>query len=202
MGHPHRASTGFQEFGFCEHGCCVGVFLSYGCCTWLTMLACVPVLPLPPLVRCSVGLPDAVLSQDTRRLLLVSLGPWDGHASPLVLSWYQAPCLLRVLTLPLHQCFLCRAPVCARSSRPSTLLLAAGSTALSLSTILACVWPKGDVDGIAVEGLARGGYTLWPLWIWLYCVVFWFVQDTFKVGCASASAIVRRRCNVATASDE
>lgn len=77
--------------------------------------------------------------------------------------------------------------------------MAAGSTALSLSTILACVWPKGDVDGIAVEGLARGGYTLWPLWIWLYCVVFWFVQDTLKVGSASGLIIVRHRCRMATA---
>lgn len=25
-------------------------------------------------------------------------------------------------------------------------------------------------------------YSLMPLWIWLYCVVWWFIQDTFKVG--------------------
>ena len=24
-------------------------------------------------------------------------------------------------------------------------------------------------------------YKLWPLWIWLFCLVFWFIQDAFKV---------------------
>jgi hypothetical protein len=62
--------------------------------------------------------------------------------------------------------------------------MAAALTALSLSTTLACVWPKGELDHVLVEGLALKGddnYTLWPLWIWLFCIVFWFVQDALKV---------------------
>lgn len=47
--------------------------------------------------------------------------------------------------------------------------------ALSLSTVLACVWPEGELDHVPVEGLAlKGGdnYTLWPLWIWIFCVIW------------------------------
>ena len=31
--------------------------------------------------------------------------------------------------------------------------------------------------------LLQGGdnYTLWPLWVWLYCIFFWFIQDACKV---------------------
>lgn len=61
------------------------------------------------------------------------------------------------------------------SMRPGKLLLGAALVALSLSTCLACVWPEGTLDHVPVEGLARTGgddYTLWPLWIWIFCV-FW-----------------------------
>lgn len=67
------------------------------------------------------------------------------------------------------------------SVRPSPVLLVAGLLALSLSTTLACIWPTGYTDKVPVEGLAKGSYTLLPLWIWLYCVFWWFVQDAFKV---------------------
>lgn len=66
--------------------------------------------------------------------------------------------------------------------RPGNLLVGAAGVALGLSTLLACLWPQGQVDEIAVEGLTRGEYTLWPLWIWIYCFVFWLVQDALKVG--------------------
>lgn len=61
------------------------------------------------------------------------------------------------------------------SMRPGKLLMGAAMVALSLSTALACVWPEGELDHVPVEGLARTGgddYTLWPLWIWIFCV-FW-----------------------------
>ena len=59
---------------------------------------------------------------------------------------------------------------------PSPVLLAAAGVALSLSTTLACAWPRGTLDKQEVEGLAYGSYTLMPLWIWIYCVFWWFVQ--------------------------
>ncbi|MEW5303187.1 MAG: hypothetical protein WDW36_005903 [Sanguina aurantia] len=67
------------------------------------------------------------------------------------------------------------------SVRPSPILLIAAGVALSLSTALACIWPKGHTDGILSEGLAYGDYTLLPLWTWVYCIFWWFVQDTLKV---------------------
>lgn len=66
-------------------------------------------------------------------------------------------------------------------SMPSWLLLGAGCVALTISTVLACIWPKGTLDDIPIEGLARGSYQLWAIWVWLYCIVWWFVQDAFKV---------------------
>ncbi|KAI7845817.1 hypothetical protein COHA_000727 [Chlorella ohadii] len=70
------------------------------------------------------------------------------------------------------------------SMRPGKLLMGAALVALSLSTCLACVWPQGDLDHVQVEGLAlKGGdnYTLWPLWMWIFCVFWWWVQDLLKV---------------------
>jgi hypothetical protein len=67
------------------------------------------------------------------------------------------------------------------SSRPGNMLLGGAGLALSLSTALACAWPKGELHEIEVEGLALGEYRLWPLWVWLYCIVWWFIQDACKV---------------------
>jgi H+-transporting ATPase len=46
------------------------------------------------------------------------------------------------------------------SSRPGNLLLAGAGLALSLSTGLACGWPKGELHEIEVEGLSTGEYKL------------------------------------------
>ena len=29
--------------------------------------------------------------------------------------------------------------------------------------------------------MALGEYKLWPLWVWIYCVIWWWVQDACKV---------------------
>jgi len=95
------------------------------------------------------------------------------------------------------------------SHRPGTLLFGAAMIALGLSTTLACVWPEATLDSVAILGLTRQGkdvivpegvyaacgdlavdqpytlqfsdYTLWPLWVWIYCIVFWGIQDALKV---------------------
>jgi H+-transporting ATPase len=71
------------------------------------------------------------------------------------------------------------------SSMPSPILLAAAMFSLSLSTALASAWPTGVLDSVQISGLAihsdEHDYTLLPLWIWIYCIIFWFVQDAFKV---------------------
>jgi len=63
------------------------------------------------------------------------------------------------------------------SSRPSPILLGAACFALMLSTILACSWPRVHLDGMLVEGL-KGAL---PVYVWLYCIFWWFVQDVTKV---------------------
>ena len=79
------------------------------------------------------------------------------------------------------------------SSRPSPILLAAALFSLSLSTALASAWPAGVLDSVQIEGLAvhsdQHDYTLLPLWVWIYCIIFWFVQDAFKV---IANRLMRR----------
>jgi H+-transporting ATPase len=67
------------------------------------------------------------------------------------------------------------------SVTPSVVLSSAAGPSLMISTILACVWPEGLLDGLPVMGLAMGQYRLLPLWIWMYCILCWFIQDGFKV---------------------
>jgi len=67
------------------------------------------------------------------------------------------------------------------STLPAPILMGAGFIALTLSTILACAWPAGKSDGVYAMGLGRRKpYTL-ALYIWLYCIVWWFIQDACKV---------------------
>ncbi|KAG1661530.1 hypothetical protein FOA52_000040 [Chlamydomonas sp. UWO 241] len=67
------------------------------------------------------------------------------------------------------------------ASVPSPILLVCATLALTISTVLGCVWPDGRTDDIRTEGLALGDYTLMPLWVWLYCIVWWWIQDAIKV---------------------
>lgn len=67
------------------------------------------------------------------------------------------------------------------SSMPSPILLYASGLALTLSTILACAWPAGTVDGMYALGLARRSPKALPLYVWLYCIFWWIVQDVVKV---------------------
>jgi H+-transporting ATPase len=66
-------------------------------------------------------------------------------------------------------------------SRPSGILLCAGGLALTLSTILSISWPKGTLDGIAVEGMGRHPNQYLFFWVWFYCLLVWIVQDALKV---------------------
>lgn len=71
------------------------------------------------------------------------------------------------------------------SDRPSPFLAGAAVLSLAISTIVACFWGDGVIDGQHVRGLAlksgESSYTLWALWIWIYCIIWWFIQVGF--GC-------------------
>ena len=60
--------------------------------------------------------------------------------------------------------------------------MAAAAMALGVSTIVACAWPASNPDHIYTLGLGyREPYEL-ALYIWLYCIVWFFIQDACKVG--------------------
>ena len=76
------------------------------------------------------------------------------------------------------------------SQRPGKLLLAGAIIALGISTALACAWPAVSPDGIPTEGMVMGAgsYKLMPLWVWIYCIVWWWIQDAVKVRCGGGRA--------------
>ena len=62
------------------------------------------------------------------------------------------------------------------STAPSPILLGAAGVALGASSIIACVWPKSSPDGILSLGLALAKPHVLALYIWIYCLVWWFIQ--------------------------
>jgi H+-transporting ATPase len=67
------------------------------------------------------------------------------------------------------------------SSRPSMILLVCAMFSLSLSTLLACIWPTGYVDDQYVVGLANRDPKAFAFYVWVYCIVWWLIQDAAKV---------------------
>jgi H+-transporting ATPase len=65
-------------------------------------------------------------------------------------------------------------------SNPSPILLGAGCVALTISTTIACSWPSSSPDGIYSLGLSRREPYPLPLYIWLYCLVWWVIQVCFN----------------------
>ncbi len=65
--------------------------------------------------------------------------------------------------------------------KPHWVLVCACTVALCISTVLALAWPCGKLDGIHVCGLAYTPGQFIALWVWLYCIVVFFVQDACKV---------------------
>jgi H+-transporting ATPase len=78
------------------------------------------------------------------------------------------------------------------SNCPPWILLLAACGSLLVSTIIACAFPKTVFDDVQVEGLALTEPRTLFLWIWLYCLVWWLVQDAAKVGTYS----ILKRFNV------
>jgi len=73
------------------------------------------------------------------------------------------------------------------SSAPSWMLLTGACISMGISTLIACLWPANVArfwtDGIPCRGMVVGtNYKLWPLWVWIYCIVWWWIQDVCKVG--------------------
>jgi len=63
--------------------------------------------------------------------------------------------------------------------KPALILFLGGVIALTLSSLLAIFWPQSTPDGILTEGL-RSDMGLF-VFVWLFCLFFWFIQDAMKV---------------------
>ncbi|KEG05768.1 proton motive ATPase 1 [Trypanosoma grayi] len=67
---------------------------------------------------------------------------------------------------------------------PGLVLLIGAIISLFVSSMVASFWHESRPDGLLTEGLAWGDTNserLLPLWVWIYCVVWWFIQDVIKV---------------------
>ena len=67
------------------------------------------------------------------------------------------------------------------STKPAPILLGAAGFALTSSTVIAMAWPASSPDKVYTLGLARRAPYQLFLYIWLYCIFWWFVQDACKV---------------------
>jgi H+-transporting ATPase len=67
------------------------------------------------------------------------------------------------------------------SSRPANILLGAATIALTASTILAICWPSSRPDDIYTLGLGLHKPYALAFYIWVYCIVWWWIQDITKV---------------------
>ena len=66
-------------------------------------------------------------------------------------------------------------------SKPAPILLGAASVALTSSTILSIVWPESSPDNIKTLGLGNHKPYALAVYIWIYCIVWWQIQDAVKV---------------------
>jgi len=72
---------------------------------------------------------------------------------------------------------------------PSKVLMIGACGSLIISTCVASFWPKSSPDKILTVGLASlsdgqpdmASQKLMPLYVWLYCIMWWFLQDWIKV---------------------
>jgi hypothetical protein len=68
------------------------------------------------------------------------------------------------------------------STAPSRVLSIGAGISLVVSTIIACAWPKASPDLTDAWGLSRNDPKGLAGIIWLYCLIWWFIQDLCKVG--------------------
>jgi H+-transporting ATPase len=70
--------------------------------------------------------------------------------------------------------------------KPHPVLFICALFALSLSTTLSLVWPEGKLDNVPVCGLAYTDqqghhHPKIALWVWVYCLIVFLIQDCLKV---------------------
>lgn len=63
--------------------------------------------------------------------------------------------------------------------KPAPILFGGGFFALTMSSLLSIFWPQSKPDGILTEGL-KSQIGLF-FFVWIFCLIFWLVQDVCKV---------------------
>jgi H+-transporting ATPase len=63
--------------------------------------------------------------------------------------------------------------------KPAPILLAGATIALIISSLVSIFWPDSEPDGILAEGLQGNLGLFW--FVWIYCLLFFFFQDSAKV---------------------
>jgi H+-transporting ATPase len=67
------------------------------------------------------------------------------------------------------------------TNKPSKILLIAAGIACSLSTLMANIWPESMPDGVPTVGMARASPKELSVYVWIYCLICWLIQDAAKV---------------------
>jgi len=91
-----------------------------------------------------------------------------------VLSYYelQAVMYLKISVSDFLTVFSARTEGFFFNRAPGKLLLGAACCSLLISTLLAKYWPFGEMEGISWHYVGT---------VWIYCIVWWLLQDTVKV---------------------
>ncbi len=66
---------------------------------------------------------------------------------------------------------------------PANILLAGAMIALTSSTLISMFWPKSSPDGIQTTGLCVDPPYQLVVYIWIWSLLWWFVEDAAKVAC-------------------
>lgn len=69
---------------------------------------------------------------------------------------------------------------------PGIVLFIGACTSLFITSMVASFWKRSSPGDVPTYGLAYGdggrSNHLWPLWVWIFCVIWWMGQDCIKVG--------------------
>lgn len=68
---------------------------------------------------------------------------------------------------------------------PGIVLLIGAFISLFVTSMVASFWRRSSPGGVLTYGLAYGdggrSNHLWPLWVWIFCLIWWMGQDCIKV---------------------
>ncbi|PWU86565.1 putative P-type H+-ATPase [Trypanosoma cruzi] len=140
---------------------------------------------------------SAVACSSSLMLLWIALEGWGDETYPN--SWFKALGLAqlkqgKVVTLLYLNISISGflTIFCSRTGgrwfftmAPGHVLFIGAIISLFVSSMVASFWHTSRPGGLLTEGLAWGDTNserLLPLWVWIYCIVWWLIQDAVKVG--------------------